>query len=74
MLSKLCTELSHSAFTLSAVMWLPLLFFVYGSLRKRGLVMLSVSGIGKTPLGMALLMALSRDVGDPDGPCFRLCS
>ena len=36
--------------------------------------MLSVPELGKTPLAMALLMSLSRDSNDPDGPYFRVSS
>ena len=46
----------------------------YPSLRRRGLVMLSVPGIGKTPVGIALQMSLSRDLNEPDGACYRLSS
>jgi len=50
------------------------IFNIYESLRKKTIVFLSVPGLGKTPLSMAILMSLSRDSGDTQGPYFRMTS
>ena len=50
------------------------LFEIYPTLRQKSIVCLSVPGLGKTPLGMSVLMALSRDSGDVQGPYFRMTS